>query len=579
MTASGRLERRVEALEGRVFDVAVIGGGVFGACVAWDAALRGMDVALVERGDFGHATSANSYKILHGGMRYLQHLDLPRVRASSHERSAFLRIAPHLVEPVPILIPTYGRGVKGRAFLRAGLTAFDLLTADRNRGIDCASRRLPSHEVLGREAVEHFYPSLSEDSLTGGVLMWDGQMYSPPRLVLAILRSAAQRGAVLTNYVEATGILREGDRVVGLEARDLAGDHGSLTVRARHTVNATGPWAADHFEAWTGRTFSAGKPTFSRDVGLVVRRRLPYRVGVACAARTADAESLLDRGNRHLFILPWRDRTLVGVWHGEYSGSADRVVVTEEEIREFLGEVNQAFPELGLGLEDVSMVNTGLIVFGSDAGSSGHRFGHRSVIVDHGAQDGLEGMHTLIGVRATMARREAERVVDDLAEKLGVEGRSGATAWTPVHGGEIRSFWELRESIAARLPEDVDRGVADNLAHNHGNAADDVLSLARERPELARTVGASQVLGAEIVHAVRDEAAIHLDDVLTRRTDLGTADHPGEDVLEAVADVMAREAGWGGTRKAEELQAARRFFRRRGAVRRYESGTETLLTA
>lgn len=577
---SDRLERQPDALEERTFDVVVVGGGIFGACVAWDAALRGMDVALVERGDFGNATSANSYKIIHGGMRYLQHLDLPRVRGSSHERSAFLRIAPHLVEPVPILIPTYGKGTKGKAFLRAGLGAFDLLTADRNRGIDCPSRHIPSHEALGREAVEHFFPSLSDPSLTGGVLMWDGQMYSPPRLVLSIVRSAADEGAVVANYMEATGVLREEGRVTGVEARDRLGNGRTLSIRARYTVNTAGPWAADLFEEWTGRSFSAGKPTFSRDVGLVVRRTPTTGMGVACAARTADAESVVDRGSRHLFILPWRDRTMVGVWHGEYTGSPDHVVVTEDEIRGFLDEVNDALPELALEPDDVTMVNTGLIVFGSDAeGGSAHRFGHRSVFVDHGMEDGLEGILTLIGVRATMARGDAERVVDHLAERLPGDSPVCSTARTSVHGGDFKRFWELRNRIASRLPAGCDSSVAESLAHNYGRQAVSVLDVCDEEPDLFRTIGRSSVLTGEVVHAVRHEAAIHLEDVVLRRTDLGTAGFPGDDVLRSVADLMEREAGWGRPRTAEEIESVRRFFRRRGAVRRYEPGSETLLSA
>ncbi|MBA2564901.1 MAG: FAD-dependent oxidoreductase, partial [Gemmatimonadetes bacterium] len=210
------MRRNPGALAGREFDLVVVGGGIFGVCAAWDATLRGLSVALLEKTDFAHATSANSYKMIHGGIRYLQHGDVVRLRESSGERRALLRIAPHLVHPLPIVIPTYGHAFQGKELLAAGMLAYDLLTLDRNRGIGAANRRIPRTRLLPREEVLRLFPGLEPRGLTGGAVFHDGQMYNPPRLGLAFVRSAVEGGAVAANYVEAAAFLGGDSRVTGV---------------------------------------------------------------------------------------------------------------------------------------------------------------------------------------------------------------------------------------------------------------------------------------------------------------------------------------------------------------------------
>ena len=236
------IERNLGSLASREFDVLVVGGGIFGACAAWDAALRGLSVALLERRDFGSGTSANSFKMVHGGIRYLQHADMYRIRESSRERSALLRIAPHLVSPLPIMIPTYGHGREGKELLSAGMLVYDLATIDRNRGLLDPDRRIPRSRVVSREACLEALPGLEASDLTGGALFHDAQIHNTPRLTLAFLQSAASAGATIANYVEASGFLQDGDSVTGVRARDVLGGD-TLDVRARMVLNCAGPWA------------------------------------------------------------------------------------------------------------------------------------------------------------------------------------------------------------------------------------------------------------------------------------------------------------------------------------------------
>ena len=260
------MRRNLSALMDKEYDLIVIGGGAFGACTAWDAALRGLSVALVERGDFCHATSANCFKIVHGGIRYLQHGDLVRLRQSSRERNILLRIAPHLVEPLPIVLPTYGHGMQGKELLNIALKGYDFLTFDRNRGIGDPDRRIPNGRVLTRDETLQLFPDLDRNGLTGAGIIYDGHMYSPPRLTLGVLKSAEEAGAVLVNYVEATEFIQTEKGICGIKARDMLSQQ-MFEARAKMVVNAAGPWAEELLKRSIGINVTPPS-TFSRDACL-----------------------------------------------------------------------------------------------------------------------------------------------------------------------------------------------------------------------------------------------------------------------------------------------------------------------
>ena len=235
------MKRDLSTLAAESFDVLIIGGGAFGAAAAWDATIRGLKVALIEQSDFGSGASAECFKMVHGGIRYLQHADVRRLRYSCAQRSALLRIAPHLVTPLPIVIPTYGHGRQGKAFLAAGMLAYDTLTIGRNAGIRDPSRQIRGMELLSKTKVLELFPELEPRALTGGAVFEDGQMYNAARLVLAFVKSAVARGAIAANYTQALSFLWQGKRVCGVRARDCAA--GSK---------------ADHQPDWPGRIVALG---------------------------------------------------------------------------------------------------------------------------------------------------------------------------------------------------------------------------------------------------------------------------------------------------------------------------------
>jgi glycerol-3-phosphate dehydrogenase len=547
--------RSLAALAGREFDVLVVGGGVTGAATAWDAAQRGLSVALLERGDFGGATSAESLKVVHGGVRYLQHLDVVRVRESSRERRALLRMAPHLVHPMPFVVPTYGHGMRGPEILAAAFTILNALTADRNRGLTDPTRRVPAARIVSRARVLEWFPDINKEGLTGAGVFYDGQMFNPPRLVWALVRTAARAGAAVANYCDVTSLILQGGRVIGVQVEDrLGGD--KFEVRGRTVVNAAGPYA----EALLVRSGvrAARSVPFSRDMALVLKRRFVDGRALALQTRYRDPSAVLTRGPRHLFLVPWRGRTLVGVNSLIWRDEPDRLRVSEAEVSDFVTEIAEADPRLGLTMDDVALVMAGLLpVEKGDEEGGNVSFGKRPLVVDNAREDGVQGLISAISNRYTVARGVAEHAVDLVYHKLGRAVRPSRTAVTRIHGGDFFRFDDLVREVAGALPAGLNRSIAERFARDHGSAYGEVLRLVSERPELGVTIGGTDILRAEVVHAARSEMVSKLSDAVFGRTGIATVGDPGRAELEECAHLVGAQLGWDASRRERELREVR----------------------
>jgi glycerol-3-phosphate dehydrogenase len=314
------VRRDTLALASQRFDLVVVGGGIAGAFVAWDAALRGLRVALLEKEDFGHGTSASSGRIIHSGLRYLQSGAVGQLRESFRESRIFRRIAPHLVRPLPFVIPTGGRLLQGRVAITAALRMHALLTSDLGRGAEPSVREL-RHRVLLRDELLELAPGLDSRTVKGGVLFEELQMEYAERLTLAVVSAAAAAGACVANYVEVTGALKEGDRVVGVQARDRLTEE-PFEVSSRVVANMTGPWAGLVAAALGGKR-GAPRMRFAKGVHIVTGS---LTRDVAVALRSGEgARAWARRGSRHIFIMPWRGRSLIGATNTPFSDVPDRV--------------------------------------------------------------------------------------------------------------------------------------------------------------------------------------------------------------------------------------------------------------
>lgn len=553
------MTRDLSALTEREYDLVIIGGGIYGICTAWDATLRGLSIALLDRGDFCAATSAAPLKIVHGGFRYMQHADLPRIRASINERKILMRIAPHLVYRLPFVIPTYGHGMRGKEILAAALFLYDLIAFDRNRGVKDNEKKIPSGQALSRTECLELFPALETPGLTGGIVFYDGQMYSPSRLALSYLKAAVKRGAHAANYVDVTGFRRRRGRVCGVLARDQL--HGSeLEIRGKMVLNAGGPWAERLLTLADGRVFQPPL-RFSKDVYLIVNRPLTEQYALAVPSKHRDPNAIVSRGQRHLFMIPWRGYTLIGSSHVVYEGDADDFAVTEQDISDLVSEINHCYPGARLKRENVTFVNSGLVPMDeNEPGATDLKLAKSHWIIDHEAVDGLAGLASVVGVRYTTSRYVAKKVVDLVFRKLGHRPPKCTTGVTPLYGGELNNFGEFLSHEGWRGPNGVRPDVMRQLLHNHGSAFREVLQYLDRDSELGETIGVSKVLRAEVLHAVHAEMAVKLGDVVFRRTDLGTADDPGESALQECASIMGQELGWGPARVRQEVDEVRSVF-------------------
>jgi glycerol-3-phosphate dehydrogenase len=551
------MRRDLSAMAAQEFDVLIVGGGAFGAAAAWDATLRGLHVALIDQADFGGGASAECFKMVHGGIRYLQHADIRRLRASCAERSALLRIAPHLVTPLPILIPTYGYGRQGKAFLAAGMVAYDALTLGRNSGIADPTRRIARSALLSKQQTLDLFPELDQRSLTGGAVFEDGQMYNTARLVLAYVKSAVRKGAVAANYTEALRFLWEGQRVVGVCARDRAGG-GELNIRAKLVLNAAGPWAdyllqdAQFFGAYR-------RGHFSRDACFLVDRKPQSKYALAVPGWSKDSDAVVSRAARHLFAVPWRDCTLIGVWHRLFPERPESAQVEEAEIETWMAEMNSSYPALRLTREDVIYANCGLVPFGDGKSVDGElSFGKESRYIDHRAQ-GIDGLVTLIGIRYTTARGDSARALDLLLQQFPGAPSRAPTERVALAGGDIADFGRLQTSARREVTPDISSRSLEAWLRNHGTEYESLAKLVRS-PDQARRLGTTDTVMAEVTHAVQQEMAIRLEDVILRRTNLGSGSHPGAAAIAQAAAGMQGLLGWTDERRCQEIAATEKIL-------------------
>ena len=561
------MNRDLGQLSERVFDMLVIGGGIYGAYCAWDAAQRGLSVALVEKADFGSATSSNSFRVIHGGLRYLQHADVRRMRESIRERRTLMRIAPHLVHPLPFVIPTYHHPLRSKWALAAAFLVNDLIGYDRNHSVD-AERRLPRGRVISRREYLTSCPGVNDAGVTGGAVWYDCQMHNSERLLLSVLRAAVAAGAVVANYVEVTEFLRRGNRVTGIRANDVSAE-SALEIRANIVVNATGPWVDQVLSLLDKRCFGQPQP-LSKAMNLVVNRTLVqgHAVGVYGARTFHDDDAVIRRGSRLFFITPWHRRSLIGTAHLPYQGDVNAFAVTEEDVQNFLDEVNEAYPAATIKREEVTAVHRGLLpMAGVNPATNDVKLTKHPRILDHLQKEGINGIISVTGVKYTTARRVAQRAVDLACHKLGKKTPACRTAMTPVYGGEIDRLSAFVKEETTRHEQVCDAETMRHLIYNYGAAYPAVLRYVEEGVDFNQPLTPeSPVIKAEIIHAVREEMALRLSDVILRRTELGIVGNPGDCCLSTCAEIMAAELGWDTQRKEKELAETRALFSSPGSV-------------
>ena len=507
------------------YDVLVIGGGVTGAGAALDAATRGLAVALVEMRDYAAGTSSRSGKLIHGGLRYLEQFDFGLVRESLRERRLLLKdLAPHLVKPIRFLYPLRRR-LWERAYVGAGLLLYDTIGG---------AGAVPRHRHLSRGAVRRLAPGVKQSGLIGAITFYDTQV-DDSRHTLELVRTAAAHGAEVVSAVKVVGLATSGGAVCGAQAQDLESGQ-TFTIRAGHVVNATGVWT-------NGLSRRAGgRPGFSVKASKGVHIMVPrdrIRSEVSLFVRAEDSV---------LFVRSWGSHWLIGTTDTAWTAGLDHPAATSTDIDYLLRNVNVAL-ETELTRDDIDGVFAGLrpLIRGdADATSRLSR--------EHAVETSVPGFTTIAGGKYTTYRIMARDAIDEAVKGLGRAVPPSCTQSVPLIGAVGYAATMAR---AARLAASAGLTPAqvDHLLGRYGSLTEDLIAMIVEQPELGRPVGgAPDYLLAEAVYAVTHEGALHLDDVLTRRTHIAIETHDrGAAAARAIAPVIGVELGWDAERVGKEL--------------------------
>lgn len=521
-------------LTGRRFDALIIGGGITGAGIARDLALRGISTALVERDDFASGTSSCSTKLIHGGLRYLEHCDLRLVFEACRERAIQQRIAPHLVRPLPLLVPVYRGARRSRSLVHAGLTLYDLLALGRNPH---------RHRMLSADAARRRQPLLDPKGLTGGALYWDCRM-DDARLCLENVIAAREAGAVTVNHAPAIALLRQHGRITGAVVADRESGR-ELEIAARVVVNATGPWL-DRFgalaEGWTPRL----RPT--RGAHLLVPRLAGGEEALYLSA---------DRDDRMFFVIPWGELSLIGTTDLDDRNPPEEAVASAAEIDYLLAEAGRYLPATHLSAKDVVSTFAGIRPLLT--GRSGHA---SQVSREHALFDSPDGLLSIGGGKYTTYRSMAAEVADRVMARLGHPRGQVLTATLPLPGGQ--PGWDRLRHDPPATSREGDLAPADlaRLVERYGSRTGHLLTLLDREPELATPLTpGSSLLGVEVAYAADFEMARTPEDVLRRRSPQALLPGHGLAAVETVAALLGRRLNL----PQDYLAAAVTAYRRRYA--------------
>jgi glycerol-3-phosphate dehydrogenase len=547
------------------FDLIVIGAGINGAGIARDAAMRGLNVLLLDKSDISAGTTQWATRLIHGGLRYLEHYEVHLVRESLAEREKLLHIAPHLVKPLRFVVPIYERSKRGPRMIRLGMVGYDALSFDKS---------VPNHRMLSREEALEEYPGLNPEGLLGAATYYDGQVEYAERIAVENAISAREHGATVLTYSEVKRLLfEEGEglpRVTGVEFEDRLGS-GTYTAHAPVTVNVAGPWVDRVLygsdEGSDGEQMIGG----TKGSHLIVD---PFP-GAPRDALYVEAR----RDGRPYFIVPWNGRYLIGTTDFRYRDDLDYVSADDDEISYLLEETNAVIPEANLGREDVLFTYSGVrpLPFKPEGSESSITRSH--VVYDHatgksaaggrltveGAGPKADGLISIVGGKLTTYRNLGRQTVDVAYKKLDRQAPKSRTDKVPLPGGATQDFAAFAADFKATS------GLADELAERllkvYGVLAPEVLEMAADDPSLRLPLSPSPavesgIIGAEVLYAFEREMAQTLSDVLLRRTMAGLGPRVGLDVDEAAAQVAVKNLGWSEERAQREVEDYRKYIER-----------------
>ena len=553
-------------IERQYFDVIVVGAGINGTGIARDAAMRGLRVLMLDKGDISSGTTQWATRLIHGGLRYLEHYEFALVRESLRDREALLHIAPHLVKPLGFLVPIYDRSARGPLMVRLGMTLYDTLSYDKS---------MDRHKMFKRDRVREREPGLNPEGLKAAAFYYDAQVEYAERIAVENAISARGHGATIITYANVERMLMDNGEVKGVQFTDVLGGE-SYTARAPVTVNVAGPWV-DEVLAELQRP--GGDENVGRFMGGTKGSHLvvdPFPGAPKGEALYVEAR----KDGRPYFIVPWNGRYLIGTTDLRYDEDLDYVSASEEEIQYLLDETNYVIPEARLTREDVLFTYSGVrpLPYNPEGETGGVTRSH--VVFDHAKGESaaggkvtsasaemprVGGLLSIIGGKLTTYLNLGRQTTDAVFKKLGRKAPKSKSRKVPLPGGATSDF----EAFAAgfKSASNIPEVLSERLLKLYGVRAAEVLRLAGDDPELKTPLSPNvsvetALIGAEVIWAFREEMAETLSDVLLRRTMAGYGPDVALDVVEAAAEVAVKHIGWDRERAEREVREYREWIER-----------------
>ncbi len=533
------MKRSLENCADCLYDLVIIGGGIHGAAIAYHGSRAGFSTLLLEKQDFSGGTSANSLKILHGGLRYLQHMDVKRMRQSIRSRREIMRLAPHLVQPLACLMPAYGHGIRGKEVMRFALLLNDLIGWDRNRGVG-SDICLPGGRTIDRKSCLAVVPGLKNKNLHGGIVWHDALSMNTERVVLEYILAAVGAGADAANYAEVTKLALLPNGSSELTVQDKISDE-IYCIRGKVVVNAAGPWL-DHVLENVG-IITPRITRYAMALNIIVNRPIFSDYAVALEGRLAydDHDAIFKRGKRFYFFVPWRGSTMIGTNYRICTQSPDSFSLRREDIHTMVDEVNRIYRSAELGYGDVTFYHSGLLPMSDRAereDGSIHLEKH-SRIIDY-AQSGFPGLLSVKSVKYTTAPSLAWEVIERVSKKVKPSLGNGVVG--------IRERKSKADDGLQRVP------CMEYLRRKYGGQAVAVSRYLGTDEGCGAWISTDPpLLQAEVEYCIAEEMAVSLEDIIMRRTDLGTVQCPPPDVLNRLASFVAEIQGWSRQRERDEI--------------------------
>lgn len=527
------------------YDLIIVGGGITGVSVAYEAASRGLKVALFEKGDFGEATSAATTKLIHGGLRYLKNAEFRLVRESLSERRILENIAPNFVYPIPFMIPTYSSFKNNKIVLFIGMVLYDLLSLDKAWTWD-KTKKLKFHKTISAKRTRRFEPCIPDTKLTGSSIYYDCQNINPERLTLGILKSAISNGAKAANYAKVKSFIIDENCVKGVNVIDQL-DNKEHKITADLTINCTGPWSDIVLNTITEKE-KINHPIHRSEGIHIITKKLCNKHAIL----------MMTQNGRHVMMIPWRNHTLIGTTDKEYNGHPDDYKVTKQSIHELLNEINAIYGFDKITYNDIQFAYGGLRPLVDNQTEASYESSRKYEIFDH-LKDGLNGLITIEGGKYTTSRKLASSALKIVSRKLKRNlGRSTSSKKYLVDS-DIKNMESFIRQLALRYPHFSDASIQ-YIGRNYGLQCHTIFRLAIHDKPLSQILTDDGEILAEVVYVIKKEMAYTLSDIFFRRTGLGTLGYPGDETFNLVVNTAKKLLNWNDNKTHEEIDTVMKIF-------------------